>query len=114
MFPFHAVPRDPPTNLQLVATSEMELALSWTTPTSCLYYGGAIQSYTIRYRYRLQGTAFVSNEVDTPDVSTVYALPDLLPGTLYEVMVATRNAIGLGTFSTVAMETTLLPIGKEL
>lgn len=115
-FPFHThtthlVPGDPPTNLQVVAANNTELTLSWATPTSCLNYGGPLLGYRIRYRYLLQGNSFVTNDVDVPTTGgTGFRLTNLIPGTLYEVRVAARNAEGVGP-AAVAMETTLPSIG---
>lgn len=88
-------------------TSSTQLTLSWATPTSCLNYGGSLSGYRIRYSYRLQGNSFVTNDMDVPTTGgTGFQLTNLIPGTMYEVRVAARNAEGVGP-AAVAMETTL-------
>lgn len=89
----------------MVASSN-QLNISWAPPTSCLNYGGPPLGYRINYRYSLQGTGFVTNEVNVPlTASSGFSLSDLLSNTTYEVRVVLRNAAGVGP-AVIAMETT--------
>ena len=70
------------------------LNVSWTTPESS---GLAISTYTIQ----------ISNSGTTPNWNTInaaasgntFAIPNLTPGSSYQVRVAARSSLGLGAYS---------------
>ncbi len=99
------VPRDPPTQVEIRVVENRGLTIAWATPSSCQGHGGRILSYVIQYR--VEGSSIFTDSVDTMSASGLqYSLTDLTPDTNYQLRVASRNAQGAGTYSSVVTATT--------
>ena len=96
-----AVPQAPPSNVSAVGMSDSMLRLEWTTPISCLTYGGSILGYTIKY-----STNNISNFI-TLGFFLSHHLTDLMSATEYRIQVAANTEEGVGKFSEEIKTTTL-------
>ena len=84
-----------PTGLSAVVSAAGSLRVSWSPPVDD--GGSAVTDYTVQYRE--QGWSSWTTLADGTSTTTTATIPGLTTGSTYEVRVAARNAVGLGTAS---------------
>ncbi len=94
----HAVPEDPPTNIQVSIVNSTSVFLSWSPP---LTPNGFVITYTILAEESLTG-GNVTNIVVMGTSSTVV---DLIPYTFYNFSVSASTRIGEGPYDVVSTRT---------
>ena len=103
----HAVPADPPTNLQVVILNATSVDLGWSPP---LVPYGVIVSYTIQVEPLLVGGANTTTTTTTTIIvsaltGTNYTVENLSPYTLYNFSVAASTRVGTGPSDSVSAQT---------
>ena len=85
-------PSTPPTSVGVSEVTSFSITVQWE-PVDCIHRNGDITDYTVRYRVVLGGESGIIRDVTVLGV-TQYTILNLMPSTIYTIMVAVGNDAG--------------------
>lgn len=71
--------------------------MKWEQPIGALLY--EISHYVVKVKQPMTGSTTILPYTNTGDELQVETIEKLMPDTLYEILVASENSVGMGSFS---------------